>query len=76
MSYLVKVTFSSPDGPDISLTDIIDPTDWSCANYWDDLGDSISSIIGYFEAKLSNVFPNGHTYSLSNVDCLALDGDD
>lgn len=75
MSYLVKVTFTSTDGPDISLSDIIDPEDWSCANYWDDIGDSFSSLINYFEVKIRKVFPNGHNYILSNVDCLALECD-
>lgn len=75
MSYLVNVFFTSPDAPDITFSDVITPNDWSCANYWDDLGDCISSLIAFSEAKINKIFPHGHCYKLSAVNSVCL-GDD
>ena len=76
MSYLITVMFSCPGRPDITFSDVIDPDDWSCANYWDDLGDAISSLIGFSESKLSRIFPNGHCYQLSCVNSVYLEDDE
>ena len=75
MSYLIQVTFSSPDRPDITLSDVIQPDDWSCSDYWNDIGDTISSLICFSEKKLSKIFPNGHDYQLTEVHSIYL-GDD
>lgn len=75
MSYSINVVFTSPDGPDITFSDVITPDDWSCANYWDDLGDCISCLIGFAEKKLSKIFPSGNSYTLSAVHSVYL-GDD
>lgn len=76
MSYLIKVTFSSSNRPNITLTDIIDPDDWTCSNYWHDIGDSISCLIAYAEHKLSQIFPKGHDYQLSDVHCVFLEDEE
>lgn len=76
MSYLFHVTFTSANKPDITLTDILDPDDWSCANYWDDIGDTISCLIATAERKLSQIFPNGHDYILSEVRAVYLEDDE
>lgn len=73
MSYLIQVKFSCFGRPDIIFSDVIDPDDWSCANYWDDLGDAISALIGFSESKLSRKFPYGHDYQLSGVNCISLE---
>lgn len=75
MTFLVSVLFTSPDRPDISFSYTIDPDDWSNANYWHDIGDALSCLIACAEHKISRIFPNGHSYQLSNVNAVYL-GDD
>lgn len=76
MSYLIQVTFSSPNRPDITMTDVIEPDDWSCGNYWDDIGDTVSNLISYSERKLSQIFPKGHGYQLTEVHSIYLEDDE
>ena len=76
MSYQIIVSFSSPNKPNISLSDILDPDDWSCFNYWDDIGSSIACLIATAERKLSQIFPNGHNYKLSDVCAVCLEDDE
>ena len=74
MSYSIKVTFTSPDGLDISFSDVIAPDDLSCVNYCDDIGEFISCFVAFSEKKLSKLFPHGHDYILSDVSCIFLEG--
>lgn len=68
MNYQINVLFESPSRPvPITFSDIIDAEDWTCANYWDDIGDVVSALIGFSDAKLSKLFPHGHDYYLSTV---------
>ncbi len=76
MSYLIQVTFSFPNRPDIIMSDIIDPDDWTCANYWDDIGETISFLIGSAERKLSQIFPKGHDYRLTEIHSIYLEDDE
>ena len=73
MSYLIQVTFSSPNRPDITMSDIIDPDDWSCSNYWKDIGDTISNLIGFAEHKISQIFRKGHDYQLTEIHSIYLE---
>ena len=78
MVYEVTVRFSSfrDDEPDLFLTEEIGSDDWSFDDYWDDIGDTISCLIATAERKLSQIFPNGHDYNLSEARAIYLEDDE
>lgn len=68
MDYRVDVIFTSPTcSPAFTFTDFIGDDDYSCPNYWDDIGEIVSYMICDAEAMFRKLHPNGHDYSLSKV---------
>lgn len=76
MSYQISVLFESPSRPvPFTFCDVITQDDWTCMNYWDDIGDRTSLLIRHCEKFLRDMYPKGHDYNLSTVNISYL-GDD
>lgn len=75
MEYQIDVTFASSSCPCVfTLSHCVGEDDWTCLNYWDDLSEYMSQTICSIETKLREKFPEGHDFSLSNVN-IKLIGD-
>ena len=61
---------SDTHSPVITLTDTISEDDWTNLNYWTDIGDFTSDLIGDAERMLRKLYPDGHDYNLSKVNIV------
>lgn len=76
MEYQICVLFDSPTrSPSFTFSDVITEDDWTCLNYWDDIGDFVSRMISDAESFIKKAFPDGHDYNLSTVNITYV-GDD
>lgn len=68
MEYQIDVTFaSSSSSLAFSISDCVGEQDWTCLNYWYVLSEYFSHMICVADTMLRDVFPEGHDFSLSNV---------
>lgn len=69
MTYSIGLIFDSPESTtSYGISDLFCSDDWTCVDCWNALAESIISLIGSGERNLSQLYPEGHTYVLRNVD--------
>lgn len=75
MEYKIDVIFESCSyTPVVTFTDFIGENDWTFLNYWDDIGDRLSLLIRDAELFFKKLYPDGHDYSLSDVNISYVGG--
>lgn len=76
MTYSICALYKSSESTlSYGYSYLIGDEDWTCRNYWYDLGDEVAHVIELAEGNLSKLFPEGHTYALDNIH-IELIGDD
>ena len=75
MDYKIDVIFESClHLPAVTFTDFIREDDWTSLNYWDDIGNRLSILIRDAEHFFKKLYPDGHDYSLSDVNISYVGG--